>query len=161
MSRRRPRLTETQEQANSPVEAGGSDMRPEPATAAAARSRGRAGAKVRKIAATPTVDDDHTGQDTTKSKGVARVPRRRGKLRQMLDMPLEIIMEVSSFNLVLRGICLMPAYVDMRSSSTQRYPLCIQTVESVPRVLHPSKCPVLMEVCGAQRSWPTTMPPGS
>ena len=105
MSRRRPRLTETQEQANSPVEAGGSDIRPEPAADAAARSRGRPAAKVRKIAATPTVDDDHTGQDTTKSKGVARVPRRRGKLRQMLDMPLDVMMEVSPPSPPMRELC--------------------------------------------------------
>lgn len=159
MLRRQLQLIKELEEVSAPAEAGRSDMRPELATATAACSRGCPAAKVCKLAATSTIDDEH--QDTTKLKRVVRASRRRGKLHQMLDMSLEIMMEINCFDLVLCSICLTLVYVDMRSSSTQRYSLCIQAVESIPRVLHPSKCPISMEVRSAERSWPTTMPSGS
>ena len=158
MPERRPRRIKQRAEASPPAEAGGTDTRPESATAATARPRGRPAAKVRKLAATPDVDG-HAGEDAPKSKQIGRATRRRGKLHQMLDMPLDIIMEVSSLILVLRSVPhLTLARADMRESSTQRYSLLIQTVEDVLRVLHSSGCAFHVEIGCAQRSRPPAVP---
>lgn len=156
MSERQYRRNKEREEAN---EAGGSDMQLESAATTATRSRGRPAAKVRKLAA-PTIDDNYTGQDPpSKSKQVGRAPRRRGRLHQMLDMPLDIIIEVNFLVLVLRSVRhLTVARADMRKSSTERHSLFIQTIEDVPRVLHPSGCAVHVEIGGAQRSRPPAVP---
>ena len=65
---------------------------------------GRPAAKARRVDGSPTSDQDEYKSEecVPQTKKVARVVRRRrGKLHQMLEMPLEVMMEVS-----LRPCCM-------------------------------------------------------
>lgn len=74
-----------------------SSTSPEPDNTIRPEGRGPA-AKARRVDGTPTSDQDEykSEQCVPKAKKNARVARRRrGKLHQMLEMPLEVMMEVS------------------------------------------------------------------
>lgn len=161
MPGRRARRIKKPEQFSPPVQAGGLEALPEPTLAT--HTGGRRATEIRTISLTATADGDDTGQGTLRASRVTHIPRRRGKLHQMLDMPLDIIMEASSFIVVLHssGFPLILVHTDMRQPSAQRYALFIQTFESVSCVLHPSECAVSVEVRGAQCSWPPAMSRGS
>lgn len=72
-------------------------MKPELPVRTATRSERHPAAKARRVDATPSADDEYVAKSSSHvKKNVARAPKKRGKLYQMLDMPLEVMMEVSS-----------------------------------------------------------------
>ena len=65
---------------------------------ARSKSHGRPAAKARRVDDPPTIVDEEykLTEDVPQTKKVACVVRRRrGKLHQMLEMPLDVMMEVS------------------------------------------------------------------
>ena len=72
----------------------------------AARSERRPAAKARRVDATPSENDDYVAQSTSKvKKKVACALKKRGKLCQMLDMPIDVMMEVSPPSPPMRELC--------------------------------------------------------
>ncbi|KAI0088493.1 hypothetical protein BDY19DRAFT_947876 [Irpex rosettiformis] len=90
MARKSQRITK-QDKANLSVETKASaSPSPEPAS----RNRGRPAAKARRVDTSPDVEGEYSTKGLSKPDKVASAPRRRGKLHQMLDMPLDVIMEI-------------------------------------------------------------------
>ncbi|KAI0088492.1 hypothetical protein BDY19DRAFT_947867 [Irpex rosettiformis] len=95
MSRRSQRVAkQSKDNASAPSVETKASVSPSPEPESGPRTRGRLTGKARRVNISPEAKGEYSEKCASKPGKVARAPRKRGKLHQMLDMPLDVIMEI-------------------------------------------------------------------
>jgi hypothetical protein len=102
-----------------------------------------------------TLDSNSEASTSRKSK-IRRPRKRRGKLRQILDMPLDLIYEVLFFLVTGSGIMLTTT-IDLRPFTPQRHSDACEDVEAAAQLFHESKCDNVLEFSETQHSWASSL----